>query len=141
MLMLPSLSMLDKSLSVGVYLCTAPTDMRKGFDSLASLVQEHLGQDPLSGDLFLFVSRGRDRIKGLLWQPDGFAIWYKRLEEGIVLVQVRRRDDGRWLLQNRYPGRTFFELENLGEPSRWNTLRALRVLRWWEAGMKRSPRR
>jgi transposase len=82
MLMLPSLSALDKSLSVGVYLCTAPTDMRKGFDSLAALVQEHLGRDPLSGDLFLFLSRGRDRIKGLLWQPDGFAIWYKRLEEG-----------------------------------------------------------
>jgi hypothetical protein len=51
-----------------------------------------------------------------------------------MLVEVRRRDDGRWLLQNRYPGRTFFELENLGEPSRWNTLRALRVLRWWEGG-------
>jgi hypothetical protein len=39
---------------------------------------------------------------------------------------------GRWLLQNRYAGRTFFELGNLGEPGRWNTLRALRVLRWWE---------
>jgi len=54
---------------------------------------------------------------------------------------VRRQDDGRWLLQNRYPGRTFFELENVGGPSRWNTLRALRVLRWWEGGMERSPRR
>jgi hypothetical protein len=57
-----------------------------------------------------------------------------RLEEAIALVEARRRDDGRWLLQNRYPGKTFFELENLGEPSRWNTLRALRVLRWWEGG-------
>jgi transposase len=82
MLMLPSLAALDQSLAVGVYLCTAPTDMRKGFDSLAALVSQHLGRDPLSGDLFLFVSRGRDRIKGLLWQADGFAIWYKRLEEG-----------------------------------------------------------
>jgi transposase len=82
MLMLPSLAALDQSLAVGVYLCTAPTDMRKGFDSLAALVTEHLGCDPLSGDLFLFISRGRDRIKGLLWQADGFAIWYKRLEEG-----------------------------------------------------------
>ena len=82
MLMLPSLASLDQSLAVGVYLCTAPTDMRKGFDSLAALVTEHLDRDPLSGDLFLFVSRGRDRIKGLVWQPDGFAIWYKRLESG-----------------------------------------------------------
>jgi hypothetical protein len=55
-------------------------------------------------------------------------------EEAIALVQVRRKNDGRWVLQNRYPGRTFFELENPGEPSRWNTLRALRVLRWWESG-------
>jgi transposase len=82
MLMLPSLAALDQSLAVGVYLCTAPTDMRKGFDSLAALVRQHLGRDPLSGDLFLFLSRGRDRIKGLLWQADGFAIWYKRLEAG-----------------------------------------------------------
>ena len=52
-----------------------------------------------------------------------------------MLVQARRKDDGRWVLQNRYPGRTFFELESLGEPSRWNTLRALRVLWWWEGGM------
>jgi transposase len=82
MLMLPRLSALDESLSVGVYLCTAPTDMRKGFDSLAALVSQYLGRDPLSGDLFLFVSRSKDRIKALLWQPDGFALWYKRLEEG-----------------------------------------------------------
>jgi transposase len=82
MLMLPRLSSLDESLSVGVYLCTTPTDMRKGFDSLARLVTEHLDRDPLSGDLFLFLSRGRDRIKALLWQEDGFAIWYKRLELG-----------------------------------------------------------
>ena len=59
-----------------------PTDMRKGFDSLAALVTEHLGRDPLSGDLFLFLSRSQDRIKGLLWQADGFSLWYKRLEEG-----------------------------------------------------------
>jgi hypothetical protein len=56
----------------------------------------------------------------------------KRLEEAIALVKSRRKDDGRWVLQNRYPGKTFFELENPGEPSRWNTLRALRVLRWWD---------
>lgn len=82
MLMLPRLSALDESLTMGVYLCTGPTDMRKGFDSLASLVTEHLGRDPLSGDLFLFLSRSKDRIKGLLWQSDGFSLWYKRLEEG-----------------------------------------------------------
>ena len=56
----------------------------------------------------------------------------ERLSDAIEIVRQRRRDDGRWILQNRYPGKTFFEMEKLGEPSRWNTLRALRVLKWWE---------
>jgi len=82
MLTFPSLSAMDQSLHVGVYLCTAPTDMRKGFDTLAALVRDHLGHDPFSGDLFLFLSRGRDRLKALAWESDGFSLWYKRLEEG-----------------------------------------------------------
>jgi transposase len=82
MLTFPSLGALDRSLHVGVYLCTAPTDMRKGFDTLAALVQEQLGRDPLSGDLFLFLSRGKDRLKALVWESDGFVLFYKRLEEG-----------------------------------------------------------
>ena len=82
MLTFPSLGALDRSLTVGVYLCTAPTDMRKGFDTLAALVKDHLGRDPLSGDLFLFLSRGKDRLKALTWESDGFALFYKRLEEG-----------------------------------------------------------
>jgi transposase len=82
MLRLPSLGDLDQGLGVRIYLCTAPADMRKGFDTLAALVREYLGHDPLSGHLFLFVGRGKDRIKILYWDSDGFAIWYKRLEEG-----------------------------------------------------------
>jgi len=82
MLKLPSLGDLDRGLSAKVYLATASTDMRKGFDSLAAMVKEFLGQDPLSGHLFLFVGRGKDRLKMLYWDSDGYAIWYKRLEEG-----------------------------------------------------------
>lgn len=82
MLRLPSLQELDRSLSVKVYLATAPADMRKGFDSLAALARQSLGHDPLHGALFLFVARGRDRLKVLYWDGDGFALWYKRLEEG-----------------------------------------------------------
>ncbi len=55
-----------------------------------------------------------------------------RLAEAIDVVRGRRRPDGRWPLQNRHPGRVYFDLERLGAPSRWNTLRALRVLKWWE---------
>lgn len=57
-----------------------------------------------------------------------------RLGEAIDIVRGRRREDGTWLLQNRYSGRTWFEMERVGEPSRWNTLRARRVLKWWTAG-------
>src|SRR5260370_28776342 len=74
--------MLSLALPQRVFLCTLPTDMRKSFDTLAALVQAHLGQDALSGDLFVFRSRRGDRLKLLYWDEDGYAIWYKRLEEG-----------------------------------------------------------
>jgi len=75
--MLPQLSA-----AVRVFLCTKPTDMRKSFDGLFGMVREFLGQDPLSGHLFLFLNRRRDRAKILLWERDGLVIWYKRLEKG-----------------------------------------------------------
>jgi hypothetical protein len=57
-----------------------------------------------------------------------------RLMEAIDIVRSSRCEDGRWLLQHAYKGKTYFQLERLGAPSRWNTLRALRVLKWWESG-------
>jgi hypothetical protein len=54
-----------------------------------------------------------------------------RLADAIEIVHKRRKQDGRWLLQNRHPGRSYFEMEQAGKPSRWNTLRALRILKWW----------
>jgi transposase len=73
----PSLSEL-----VRIYVCLAPTDMRKSFDSLAALVQEGLGYDPLSGHLFVFRSRRGDRVKLLWWDRDGLTLYYRRLEQG-----------------------------------------------------------
>ncbi len=74
--------MLSLPPSVRIYLCVQPADMRRGFDSLAQMVKEHFGCDPLSGHLFVFASRGHSRIKLLWWDRDGFAIIYKRLEQG-----------------------------------------------------------
>jgi len=93
MLKLPSLGELDRGLTARVYLCTTTADMRKGFDSLAALVREFLGQDPLSGHLFLFVGRTRDRLKILYWDTDGFALWYKRLEEGTYRLPAARESE------------------------------------------------
>jgi transposase len=93
MLRLPSLGELDRGMSGRIYLCTSPTDLRKGFDTLAALVKEFLGQDPLSGHLFLFVGRAKDRLKILYWDADGFALWYKRLEEGTFRMPRAGSDD------------------------------------------------
>jgi len=65
------------SAAVRIFLCTRPTDMRKGFDQLVAAVREFLDQDPLSGHLFLFFNRRRDRAKILFWDRDGLVIWYK----------------------------------------------------------------
>lgn len=62
----------------------------------------------------------------------------RRLAEAIDIVRSSRRADGRWSLQHSYKGKTYFELERLGAPSRWNTLRALRVLKWWDRGAAAS---
>ncbi len=58
----------------------------------------------------------------------------RRLAEAIEIVRSTQREDGHWSLQHRWQGKTYFELERLGAPSGWNTLRALRVLKWWERG-------
>jgi transposase len=74
--------MISIASSTRIFVATSPTDMRKGFDGLQGLVSNALGQDPLSGHLFLFVNRRRDKLKVLYWDGDGLAIWYRRLEQG-----------------------------------------------------------
>ena len=67
---------------VKAYVCREPVDMRKSIDGLAQLVQPLLGADALCGSLFVFLSRGRDKVKILWWDRHGFWLAYKRLERG-----------------------------------------------------------
>jgi IS66 Orf2 like protein len=59
-----------------IFLAADPADMRKGFDGLARLVRDNIAEDPLSGHLFVFRNRRRDRVTILDWDRDGFALWY-----------------------------------------------------------------
>jgi transposase len=65
-----------------IYLGVESVDMRKGFEGLYGLVRDHLGQDPLSGHLFLFTNRPRTRLKVIVWDGSGLWVCAKRLERG-----------------------------------------------------------
>ena len=71
------------------------------------------------------VLRGLDHFRRIDTPRD------PRMEDAIDLLRSKRCADGRWKLQNHHRGKEFFQLAKPGQPSRWNTLRALRVLRWW----------
>jgi hypothetical protein len=76
---------------------------------------------------FYDVLTALDDLRAARLRPDG------RMGAAVALVRKRRKGDGRWLAVKPHAGKTFLSLDTPGEPSRWNTLRALRVLRWWEA--------
>jgi len=65
-----------------IYIAVQAIDMRKGFEGLYGLVRDHLGEDPLSGHLFLFTNRSRTRLKVLVWDGSGLWVCAKRLEKG-----------------------------------------------------------
>lgn len=67
---------------VQVWVAAGATDMRKGFDGLAALIQLQLSEDPYSGQLFVFRGRRGDRVKILWWSGDGLCLYAKRLERG-----------------------------------------------------------
>lgn len=74
--------MLSLLATTRVFVCTHPTDMRKGFDGLSAMTLEVVKQNPQSGHLFVFRNKSGDKLKILFWEGDGLAIWYKRLEKG-----------------------------------------------------------
>ena len=69
-------------LQTKIYIAVEAIDMRKGFEGLHGMVRDHLGQDPLSGHLFLFTNKTKTRLKALVWDGSGLWVCAKRLEKG-----------------------------------------------------------
>src|SRR5215210_8173366 len=80
--------MLHLSSSCRYYLYHAPTDMRKGFDSLSGIVSAQMNSNIFTGDVFIFINKKRNQLKLLMWEGDGLALYYKRLEEGTYELPV-----------------------------------------------------
>lgn len=96
-----------------VYLATGFTDLRRGIDGLAIIVQEQFNLNPFQEALFLFCGRRRDRIKALFWEGDGFLLLYKRLENG-KFQWPRNGDEARQLTPQQY--RWLMEGLNIEQP-------------------------
>ena len=73
--------MLRPANTTQVYLYAEPVDMRKSIDGLSLLVEQEMRLSPMDDALFVFCNRGRDKIKLLCWEKNGFIVWYKRLEK------------------------------------------------------------
>lgn len=78
--------MLKVRLGIQIYVSLSPIDMRKSIDSLSALVIEEFQNNPQSGHLFLFFNRGRDKVKIVYWDRNGFVLHYKRLEKHRFVV-------------------------------------------------------
>jgi transposase len=74
--------MLSVSSAYRYHLYGGMADMRKSFDGLSGIVRNELQKDPLRGEVFIFINKRRNQIKLLLWEGDGFSLYYKRLEKG-----------------------------------------------------------
>ena len=84
--------MLSLSSHQRYFLYRSATDMRKGFNGLSGLVRQHIGHELLSGDVFIFLNKRRDRIKLLVWDRNGFVVWYKVLEQGTFELPTAEND-------------------------------------------------
>ena len=101
------------------------TDLRKGIDGLAAMVQQQFQLDPFTNTLFLFCGRRRDRIKGLYWEQDGFILLYKRLEQG-AYQWPRTENEVRQLTPQQY--RWLMEGLKVEQPKAHRPIDGLRII-------------
>jgi transposase len=115
--------MLTLPSSVRIYVAAEAVDLRRGFDGLAAATRSLIGESPLSGHLFVFLNRRKNRIKLLVWDRTGYLLLYKRLERGTFELPTRPA-----------PGRRHVELDagELGLMLEGLDLRgARRRVRWY----------
>jgi transposase len=110
--------------SVRIYLASATVDMRNGIDGLRAIVEQVLKQNPDNGHLFVFIGKGRDRVKILFWDKNGYVVYLKRLECG--RFQQPAVDSGR--------SRIEMEASQLGMLLDGIDLNAKRLRRWTPPG-------
>ena len=108
-----------------VYIACGYTDLRKGIDGLAAMVQQQFQLDPFTNTLFLFCGRRRDRIKGLYWERDGFILLYKRLEQGSY-QWPRTENEVRQLTPQQY--RWLMEGGSIDQPKAHKAVNALEIV-------------
>ena len=83
--------MLTLPSSVRIFIAAEPVDLRRGFDGLAATTRSLIARDPLSGHVFAFINRRRNRIKLLVWDRTGYVLLYKRLERGTFRIPSQPR--------------------------------------------------
>lgn len=81
--------MLSIPATTRIFLCREPVDFRKAHDGLCAIVRDGFKDDPFAGDVFTFFNKARDRIKLLVWDRNGFWLFYKRLERGTFPFDIR----------------------------------------------------
>lgn len=114
--------MLTLPSSVRIFVAAEPVDLRRGFDGLAAATRSLILRDPLSGHVFAFINRRRNRIKLLVWDRTGYVLLYKRLERGTFRIPIQPR-----------PGQSHVEVDNgeLGLMLEGFDLRTARRQRRW----------
>ena len=108
-----------------VYIALGYTDLRRGIDGLAAIVQESFALDPFTNTLFLFCGRRKDRIKGLLWEGNGFLLLYKRLETGSFQCP-RTGEEARQLTPQQY--RWLMEGLSIDQPKAHRPITGLSII-------------
>lgn len=83
--------------TVRIFVCAQPQDMRRSFDGLAQAAKEHVGRDPQSGALFVFINKRRNRVKVLWFDQNGYCLLYKRLHRAKFAWPLAKTIDSKTL--------------------------------------------